>query len=115
MTGVLACPEGHRGTDPAALIAAADPIGDDLRILVTLTEGFCPACPQVPLRLDTLILYDTEVTAARCGCCESMWRWGPQTWECLHTGRLTELRTARSWRSPRSRRRKRRRQRGDQS
>jgi len=51
----LACPAGHRDTDPAALIAAADGIGDDHRVLVTLAEGFCPACPTVPLGRDTLL------------------------------------------------------------
>ena len=114
MTG-LACPDRHRDTDPAALIAAADGIGDDHRILVTLAEGFCPACPAMPLGRDTLIIGDAEVTAARCSCCGAMWRWGPQTWECLHTGRLAERRTARSWRTPRARHAKRARQRGERS
>lgn len=107
----LACPENHRDTDPASLVAAADGIGDDHRILATLGEGFCPACPRVMLGRDTLIIRGAEVTAARCGCCGAYWRWGPATWECLHLGRLAELRTARSWRSPRARHAKRDRQR----
>ena len=87
-TGALLCPEHHRGTDPAELVAWGDAVPAGLRIVAAISDGRCPACPRVALACETLHLYGRGVEVGRCSCCGAAWREDSDEWECLDIGRL---------------------------
>jgi hypothetical protein len=58
-------------------------------VVVSIAAGFCPVCPEEPLRPAS----DAETAGndawAHCGCCDSSWRLEDQGFAC-RPGRLVE-------------------------